>query len=73
MGVDHKWLQKRIDMGILPASYHFPNCRPKKNGNHCWHIKEQDLREYIRRYPQEVTSRNVDLIVIVDLLAGVAN
>lgn len=73
LGVDHKWVVKRIELGVLRATYHFPNCSPKKNGSHCWHIKEADLTQFIRRYPQELTGRNVDLIVVVELLAGLKN
>ena len=71
LAVDHRWVQSRIDMGILPASYHYPNSKPQKNGSACWHIKEKDFREFIRRYPQDLLGRNVDLITIVDILAGV--
>jgi len=73
LGVDHKWLQKRIDCGTLKATFHDDESPPKKNGGNCWHIDEKDLRDYIRKYPQELTSRNVDMIMIVDILAGVTN
>ena len=36
-----------------------------------WHIAEKDLRAYIRRYPEELNGRNVDLIAIVEILAGI--
>lgn len=71
LGMDHKWVQRRIDLGALKATYHFPGRRPTKLGYSCWHIDEKDLKEYLRRYPQELTSRNIDLIVIVDILVGV--
>lgn len=73
LGVDHKWVQKRIDLGALKARYHDEESPPGKNGGSCWHIEEKDLREYIRRYPQDLTARNVDLIMIVDILAGINN
>jgi len=73
LGVDHKWVQRRIDSGVIKATYHFPDRRPAKIGYSCWHIEENDLRQFIRKYPQELTSRNVDLIMIVDILAGLAN
>lgn len=72
LGVDHKWLQKRIDNEQLKARWH-NGTKPTNCGSACWHIKEKDLREFIRRYPQDLTSRNVDLILIVDILVGVAN
>lgn len=70
LGVDHHWIQRRIDCGALKATYHY-GVRPQKNGAVCWHIAEADLRRFIRRYPCELTSRNVDLLMIVDILAGV--
>jgi len=72
LGVDHKWVQIRIDAGQLKASYHYGQ-RPSRIGMSAWHIEEQDLKEFIRRYPTDLTGRNVDLFAIVELLAGVAN
>jgi len=70
LGVDHRWLQARIDNGALKAKPHFEGDAPQKNGQHPWHIEEEDLAEFIRTYPQELQGRNVDLVAIVDLLAG---
>jgi len=72
LGVDHKWLQRRIDGGQLKASWHNGR-KPTNCGSACWHIEEKDLKELIRRYPQDLNARNLDLIVVVDILAGVAN
>lgn len=69
LGVDHHWVQNRIDSGALRASYHNGH-RPRKNGGACWHIAQKSLRQFIRRYPQELKGRNVDIILIVDILAG---
>jgi hypothetical protein len=33
-----------------------------------WHIKESDLRNFIIKYPSELTGRNVDLVQIINLL-----
>jgi len=38
-----------------------------------WHIDEKDLRRYIRQYPEELTARNCDIMLIVDILAEVIN
>lgn len=70
LGKDHKWLQKRIDSGQLKATWH-TEVKPQQKGGACWHIDEGDLIAFIRRYPQDLTGRNVDLITIVDLLAGI--
>ncbi len=69
LGVDHKRLQKRIDAGQLKASWHNGHDPElSSGGSACWHINEADLVAFIRRYPQDLTARNV--ITIVDLLAG---
>ena len=69
LGVDHHWIQKRIDDGKLRATYHHGH-RPCKNGSGSWHISERDLRTFIIEHPEELTGRNVDLVVIVDLLTS---
>lgn len=71
-GVDHHWIQRRIDSSAIIASYHFDH-RPSKNGGSMWHIEAKDLKAFIRRYPDELTGRNVDLPMIVELLAGITN
>jgi len=70
LGVDHKWLQKRIDSGALKARYHSPYRRPGRLGMAMWEIDEKDLVRYIRRYPEDLKGRNIDIIQIVELLAG---
>jgi len=70
LGVDHKWLQLRIDCGALKADAHNPEAPPQKNGMGMWEIKESDLIDYIRTYPQELIGRNVDIIALVDILSG---
>lgn len=72
LGVDHKWAQARIDSGALKAYSHYGS-KPSKYGMSAWHIEEADLKEFIRRYPQELTARNLDMIMVVDILVGVIN
>ena len=69
---DHKWIRKRIESGALKATRHtLPESRnPAIEDRHTWHIAEADLRDFILRYPQDLDARNVDLITIVHLLAG---
>ena len=68
LGVDHKWLQLRIDCGALKAKAHNPDVPPQKCGGSVWEIREEDLIDYIRTYPQELIGRNVDIIGLVDIL-----
>ena len=70
LGQDHHWVQRRIDSGTLKASYHDGE-RPGQDGQKRWHISERDLKHYLRRYPQELSGRNVDLVQVVNILAGV--
>lgn len=69
LGVDHKFVQTRINRGELKAYPHNGSI-PKQYGGACWHIKEENLKEYILEYPHELNGRNVDLIQIIDLLVG---
>lgn len=70
LGVDHHWIQRHIDSGILKANWH-NDSKPQKNGAACWHISEVALKEFLRKYPSELTGRNVDLFAIVDILVGI--
>lgn len=72
LGVDHKRVQRRIDSGALRATPHYDTI-PQKLGGSAWHIDEKDLRRYIRQYPEELTARNCDIMLIVDILAEVIN
>ena len=69
LGVDHKWVQARIDAGTLSAKSYFGG-PVQQLGASCWKIQRKELREFIRRYPEELNGRNVDLITLVDILAG---
>jgi len=70
LGVDHKWVQARINSGALKAAPHDPHTPPQKYGSGCWHITEESLREFICRYPEELNGKNTDLMIVVDLLTG---
>jgi len=72
LGHDHKWVQRRIDSGALKATYHYDH-RPSQKGMSAWHIEEHDLVHFIRKYPQELVGVNLDIILIVELLAGIIN
>jgi len=67
LGEDHHWVQHRIDSGALKASYHYGH-RPGKKGGAAWHIDERDLREFIIKYPDELTGRNVDMVILMDIV-----
>jgi hypothetical protein len=70
LGVDHHWLQARIDNGTLKARWHTDH-KPQQRGMAYWHINEADLRNFIQKYPGELYGRNVDIVQIVDILNGV--
>ena len=70
LGKNHRWVQARIDSGALPATSYYGKERPTQLGQSAWKIKRSDLRQFIRRFPEELNGRNVDLIAIVDILVG---
>lgn len=70
LGMGHRWVQRRIDDGCLRASYH-NGTRPSQKGMAMWHISARDLRGFIRKHAAELNGRNVDLVQIVELLAGI--
>jgi len=70
LGVDHRLAQAWIDAGKLKASWHH-DAKPQQKGGACWHVEEKDLRDFLRRYPTELVGRNVDLVTIVHILAGI--
>ena len=35
------------------------------------HIKRNALRRFIRTYPEELLGRNVDMVQLVEILAGI--
>jgi len=68
-GKDHEWVQKRINDGTLPAEWHSA-VKPEKNGGARWHIPRESIYRFLRKYPQDLNGRNVDLIQVVEILAG---
>ncbi len=72
LGHDHKWVQRRIDSGALPANYHYEH-RPSQKGSSAWHIEEKDLKKFIKTYPEELVGCNIDIMMIVEIISGVNN
>ena len=70
LGVDHKLVQRWIDSRQLRASWH-NETRPQKSGKSYWHIEEKHLKDFLLRYPTELVGRNVDLVLILDIVAGI--
>lgn len=58
LGVDERWIERRIRNGFEIDMH-----PPKR-------ISEEALRDFIRRYPEELTGHNVDFVMLVDILAG---
>ena len=69
LGVDSHWVKRRMDAGTLKATPFFANI-PRGVGLAPWRIERRDLRKFLRRYPDELRGRNVDLLQIVDILVG---
>lgn len=71
LGVDHHKVTLWINSEVLKASWHHGH-KPQKNGSGYWHIERDDLRHFIRKYPQELIGRNLDVIQFVDILSGIS-
>ncbi len=71
LGVDHHWVQSRIDSGKLKASRR-TDVKPSTLGSACWQILHKDLRDFIINNACALTGRNVDLFQIVSILTGPA-
>ena len=61
LGVTHRMLDKYMGDGRLIAT---------REGRH-WRIKESEIKRFLRTYPLEFNGRNVDLLQVVHILAGV--
>jgi len=68
LGVDHRWVQARIDSGALVATWHNGR-KPQQNGMSMWHIETKALRSFIIRHSEELMGRNVDIQQIVWIIA----
>ena len=71
LGVDHKKVQRWMDDGYLKAVPYQE--MPQKSGGGQWYIREEDVRAFLLRYPQELVGRNLDLCQVFDIIvpAGV--
>ena len=69
LGKDRRWVLRRIEDGRLKATPHYWTT-PNDAGNSYWRINRNDLKVFIQTYPHELNGRNVDLITVVDILAG---
>ena len=68
LGVDRHWVERRITAGTLKASLQHGSRKASKP--RVYRIRRNELRNFIRRFPQELNSFNIDLITCVDLLSG---
>ena len=69
LGVNHRAIQSHIDKGELQATFHHGR-QPSKKGLAAWHIEQEDLKSFIRKYAEQFNGRNVDLVILVEILAG---
>ena len=69
LGMDPHWVRKRIGDGTLAASP-AGGGEPGWDAPYAWRIERRDLRSFLRRHPHELTGRNVDIVQVVEILAG---
>lgn len=70
LGMDPTSVTRRIAAGSLTAVPRNRDRPPRKGRSAPWHISRKNLINYIRKYPEDLQDRNVDMVLIVDLLAG---
>lgn len=70
LGVNHHWVQSRIDAEELIAS-HSNGRKPGSTRIDMWHITQKNLKKFIQQYPGELNGRNVDMFYLVEILAGI--
>jgi len=70
LGVCRNWLMRRLNNGLKFGIRPFDVNRTQAN-NILYYISEKSLRDFIRRYPEELTGHNVDMVMLVDILAGI--
>lgn len=72
-GVDVGWITRRLKSGQCNLEMRpFDTDKPPSQGHYnSWKISEKALRDFIRKYPEELTGCNVDFVMLVDILAGV--
>ena len=80
LGVDDHWVRTRILSGVMPAVRYTATTDEAKLDQHdeqfsgnTWRIEEKNLVAFIRKYAHELTGRNVDLLQIVEMLAGLTD
>lgn len=69
LGVARKWVEHRIEAGIIPATEHYERTVDGRAKLH--HIASKDLISFIRTYPFELQGLRPDMALLVDLLAGI--
>ena len=72
LGVDQSWIRRRVNNGFKFEMKPYDSEKPPQQRQYFpWYISERSLRDFIRRYPEELTGHNVDFVMLVDILAGV--
>ncbi len=71
-GVDAGWIRRRLNNGLkMEREPYDPMRQPEKGSYAPWRVSEESLRDFIRKYPEELIGHNVDFVMLVDILAGV--
>ena len=70
LGVDHNWINARVKTGALRAADHHRGGADEHKSGAVMHISEKDLRAFIIENARELTGRNVDLFLIVEIVGA---
>jgi hypothetical protein len=68
-GIDVKTVTRWIEKGYLKAKRRGTARTAQQHGDE-WFIKDADIKDFVRTYPEFVDFRKVDKVWLIDLLAG---
>lgn len=71
LGMDAGTLRHRIMDGIIDAKPRNSDRPPRQGKSAPWCITQKNIREYVRRHPEDLDGRKVNFVVLVDILVGV--
>lgn len=64
LGVGEQFIWTRIKTGAIEAQDHWEN-------GHYYKVTRAALRKYLRRYATELEGKKIDIVLLIDVLAGI--
>jgi len=70
LGMSENTVRRLIRNGAIKAKLFYGNKSKTMSGN-VWQVSKDTLRDYIRKHPRQLNGRRIDMISLVEILAGV--